>query len=136
MIDSYTVGPGKLVFGGVGDPGAQEAQITAATVEFEVDADDDTPVLSGEVDPGEETYPFSLKATLLQSLAATGLVAWSWGHKGEVTDFEYIPNLAKDRRITGEIKVRPINAGGEVKKKATSSVEFTGVGFPELSDVE
>lgn len=134
-IKSYTIGPGSLVFGSPGTPGEQAAQITSAVVDFDVDADDDLPVLSGEVLAGEETYTFTLAVSLLQDLAATGLVAWSWDNKGTVVPFEYVPNTAHDRRVTGQIKVRPISVGGEVKAKATSDVEFQGVGFPELSDV-
>ncbi len=135
-IESYAVGPGSLIFGAPGSPGEQAAQITSATVQFSTESEDDTDVLSGEVLAGEETSTYALAASLLQDLSESGLVQWSWLNRGTVVPFEYVPNSAKGRSITGEVKVRPINVGGDVKSRASSDVEFPGVGFPVLGDVE
>jgi hypothetical protein len=131
----YKVGPGSLVFGEVGSEQTIEAQILEATVEPDVESEDDELVLSGEVIPGEEEFTATLKFKCIQDIKTNGIVRWSWTNKGEVVPFVFIPNTVEDTQITGEVKVRPLTVGGEVGKRADSDVEFPCVGFPSIGDV-
>jgi len=84
------LGPGLLSIGDVGSPVDFTCQVTAAHVDWNVDAGDDTPVLCGETVPGERTYSSVLAGTLYQDLGdAAGIVAYSWAHKGEEVPFTF-----------------------------------------------
>lgn len=131
----YKVGPGSLVFGEVGTEKVFEAQILEATVEPDVETEDDEEVLSGEVIPGEDEFSATIKFKCIQDIKLNGIVRWSWTNKGVVVPFVYIPNTVEDTQITGECKVRPITVGGTVGQRADSDVEFPCVGFPAIGDV-
>jgi hypothetical protein len=47
--------------------------------------------------------------------------------------FTFTP-YAGGRSITGELKVGPLDVGGDVKKKNTSDLKWGCVGEPELVD--
>lgn len=131
----YKVGPGSLVFGEVGSEEEFEAQITEALVEWDVDANDDEEVLSGEVIPGEETFTAKISGSLYQDIKASGIVRWSWTERGTVVPFTYIPNTVEDTQVTGEIKVRPLSVGGVVGEWGKSDFEFPCVGEPSIANV-
>jgi hypothetical protein len=135
-IQSYTVGPGSLVFGDPGTPEEMAAQITKCSVVPSVDVGDDTPVLSGEVDPGERTYTYVLSGEFLQDITETGISTWTYENAGVALPFIYVPNDAKARHISGTVIVDPTTIGGDVKTKAKSEFEFGVVGTPALGDVE
>lgn len=135
MTESYVVGPGTLVFGGVGSEEEFEAQVTSAIVEWDIDSEDDEYVLSGDVVPGDDTFTAKISGSLFQDIKASGITTWSWTHKGEVVPFVFIPNTVADRQVSGECKVVPLSVGGDVKKKAKSDFEFACVGEPDLGDV-
>jgi len=134
-IKSFTTGPGSLVFGAPGDPLEMAAQITKCSVVPSADAEDDIPVLSGEVLPGERTYTFVLSGEFLQDLDEAGITTWTYENAGQVVPFVYIPNSAKGRHISGSVVVDPTTVGGDVKAKATSEFEFGCVGQPTIGDV-
>lgn len=134
-MTSYTTGPGSLIFGAPGSPEEMAAQITSCTVSWDVEAEDDIPVLSGAVEAGEEEFTATLSGNLLQDLSETGITTWSWENKGTTTPFTFIPNDVVARHVSGVIKIRPTDVGGDVKKKATSDFEFPCVGEPTLGDV-
>lgn len=134
-IQSTKVENGSLVFG---DPGSElefAAQVTACTVEPSVDTEDDVPVLSGEVLPGDDEETAVLTGSFLQDIKTNGFSAWTWENAGQVVPFIFIPNSALERQISGEVKVRRTNIGGEVKARATADFEFPCVGMPDLGDV-
>jgi hypothetical protein len=134
MTETMVVGPGTLIFGEVGSTEAFEAQVTSAIVEWEVDSEDDEPVLSGDTVPGDDTFTATISGSLFQDIKTTGITTWTWDHKGEVVPFTYVPNTVLDRAVTGECKILPLSVGGEVKKKAKSDFEFACVGEPSLGD--
>lgn len=136
-ILSHKLGPGLLTLGS--GPLDASAQATKIGVEFEenVETDDAVPVLSGDELPEEETpsYKAKLVATFLQdTLADSGLIAYSWEHAGENVPFVFEPNSALERQITGTLCVVPINVGGEIKKRNTSDVTMRCIGMPDLGD--
>lgn len=134
-LQSYVVGPGTLKFGEVGSVQQIECQITSAVVSWDVDAEDDVPLLCGEVAPGDEVFTATLSGNLYQDLSTGGIVEWSWTNKGTSQPVEFIPSTAEAKKITGTIKVRPIDVGGDAKAKARSDFEWPFVGEPELDAV-
>jgi hypothetical protein len=100
------------------------------------------PVLSGEELPETEeaSYKFALACSFLQDLgeaAASGIVAYSWAHAGETVAFTYTPNngaAAGSKTVSGELRVVPLNIGGEVgPDPASSDVTFSIIGTPVLT---
>lgn len=134
-VKSYKMGPGELILGETGAPLDVSSQVTKCVIAWDVDSEDDTPVLSGEVLAGDDSFTASLSATFLQDdLTATGLVRYSWTHKGEQVPFRFIPSTALGVECTGVIKLTPLDLGGDAKTRPTSEVEWGCVGEPELVD--
>lgn len=134
-LESYVVGPGTLSLGETGDEIAIDCQLTSALVSWDVDADDDVALLCGETAPGDEIFTATLSGNLFQDLSTGGIVEWSWTNRGTSQPVEFIPSTAEGKKITGTIKVRPIDIGGEAKTKARSDFEWPFVGEPELAAV-
>lgn len=130
---TQAVGDGSLRLGEAGSLSDWSAQVTAASVEPTVAAEDDVPVLTGGKLSGDRTYGAALKATVLQDLSPEGLIAWSWEHRGEEVTVEFVPNTAAGSVVRGRLIVDPMKLGGDVKKKNTSDVELTFIDFPTLS---
>jgi len=134
-ITTLKLGPGELVLGETGAPLDVSAQVTACRVSWSVDSEDDTPVLSGDLLPGDDTFTAALAATFLQDdLKASGLIRYSWSHKGEQVPFRFVPSSAAGAAITGVIKLTPLDVGGDAATKNTSEVEWGCVGEPVIVD--
>lgn len=133
---TYRMGPGTLVLGDAGDSMEIDCQITSGTVSWDVDSEDDVPLLCGEDDPGDETFTSQLAGNLFQDISTDGIVTWSWDHKGEAVPFEFVPSTAEGRRVVGIVKVRPLDLGGEAKTKPRSDFEWPCVGEPVLESVD
>jgi hypothetical protein len=130
------LGPGVLTVGAVGSPLDFSGRCTTVKIVPKVDTEDDTPVLSGGVEPGDRTYTATLEATVLQDdlyAGPGGLVDYSWAHKGEQVPATFTPYTG-GRSISGELIVDPLDIGGEVGKKNTSDIKWAFVGFPDLID--
>lgn len=132
---TYRMGPGTLVLGETGSSIEIDCQITSGTITWDVDAEDDVPLLCGEDDPGDETFTATLTGNLFQDISVDGIVPWSWDRKGESVPFEFVPSTAAGRRVVGSVKVRPIDLGGDAKTKPRSDFEWPCVGEPVLEDV-
>jgi hypothetical protein len=128
------LGPGKLTIGTV--PNDFTCQVTAARVEWAVDEGDDVVVLCGETVPGARTYSSSLTATILSDLGKTpgpGIVEFSWTNKGTQQAFNFVPNTAAAKAVTGTLILDPISIGGdESGQNMTSDFEFAIVGTPVI----
>lgn len=134
---TYTFGPGTLIFGATGSTIEASCQATNGEVEWDVEAEDDVPLLCGEVEPGDETFTAQLSFNAYQDLGHdNSFVEWSWTQKGTVQPVEFIPATAASRRIVGQVKIRPIKVGGEAKTKPRSDVEWPFVGEPIIEPVE
>lgn len=131
-VAAQTLGPGVLSFtvDGGGALADFSSQVTACEVDVSTDTDDAIDVLSGEQIDGDSTETFTLKATFLQDLTAAGVIDWSWVNAGDTAAFIFVPNTEADRSVTGTVRVRRLNIGGDVKKKNTSDVEFSVIGTP------
>lgn len=116
-VKTYKLGPGTLKLGALGATDLS-FQVRSMTVKCTVNVQrtDPTPVLSGDSVPGTvtRTYQWSIEGAVLQDIDADGLTEWTWEHKGEVTDFEFVPNTAKARACTGVTIPAPLDFGGEV----------------------
>jgi hypothetical protein len=137
-ILSYKLGPGTLTLGT--GPLDASAQVTAIRVvpEESVETAEAVDVLSGEQLAEEETasYKYKLTATFLQdTLAAAGLVAYTWDNAGASVPFKFAPNTPLDRQITGTLRVVPLEIGGDVKKRNTSDWSVSIIGTPVLGDI-
>ena len=132
---TYTVGPGTLQLGDTGDLALDiSCQISSATIEWDTDSEDPTNVLCGDTVGGETTYTAKLNATVLQDLTAGGIVDYSWTNKGKEVPFVYKPtNNAQNAQINGVVRIDPVDAGGDVKTRPTSDIEWDCIGEPSLT---
>lgn len=131
------LGPGTLTVGATGTPVDFSCQVTAARVEWNVNADDPTTVLCGDKVPGARTYDSHLTASIFSDLGlATGIVEYSWAHKGESVPFEFVPAEDVLSSVSGTLIVDPISVGGDAAgDNMTSDIDWTIVGDPILGPV-
>lgn len=128
------MGPGLLTVGSAGSPQDISKRCTSVKIAWGVDAEDDTPVLSGDVEAGDRTYTATLEATVYQDDLRDGeFVSWSWQYKGEQFPFTFTP-FTDGRSVSGIVLVDPLDVGGDVKKKNTSDIKWACLGEPELVD--
>lgn len=131
-VNSTVLGPGTLEIGETGSLMDFTCQVTSATVSMEADREDPIPTLCGDNLVGEATYTAELEATLVQDLTESGIVAWSWAHKGETLPVRFVPNNALGMEVNGRIIVDPISIGGDVKARNTSDITYSFVGEPTI----
>lgn len=132
-ISSYKVDEGVLTVGPVGSAQVMTAQITTATVEWSEDVADSVRTLSGEELAGDATYTATLSGTAIQDLSDNGLVEWTWAQKGKVHPFTFTPASATERSITGQLRVGPLDVGGDVGANGpTSDFSWGCIGEPLL----
>ena len=132
----FTMGPGALTLGVLGD---QAAQVTNMRIEWSesTNTGDNVPTLDGGELTGDSdtTYTAVLAGNVVQDLEAAGLVAWSWANKGDEVPFTFVPNSAIGREVTGTVRVGTITLGGDVKDKTPrSDISWPCVGDPILGD--
>lgn len=103
---------------------ATNVQLTPATSE-EGDA---LEVLSGDTIEPDDVTTWTLAITAIQDFdAPAGFVAFSWENAGEVVPFTWKPNAA-GVSYAGSVKVRPVEVGGDVNKRLTTSASWPVVG--------
>lgn len=127
-VKSDKLGPGTLSIGATGTEEQFAAQLTACSVEPSVDTEDDITVLSGDVLAGDETETAELTGTILQSYDLDSLLLWAQEKRGQTLPFTFIPNNDGALQVTGEVKIRRIRIGGDVKTRNTSDFTFPIVG--------
>lgn len=126
------LGDGLLVIGSAGTAVDLAARCSSATIKWKKDADDSEEMLSGDVEAGDVTYTAQLTAKLKQGdLSASGLVAFSWLHKGVQLPFTYRP-YADGPAIVGQLVVDPLDVGGDVGTKPVSDITWDCIGEPDL----
>lgn len=128
-VQADKLGPGLLKFGGTGTPQEFGSQAQKVELTPEVDEGDDLTVLSGEVVPGEDEIKYKLGGEFLQDYSGmTSLIVWCKQNEGKVMPFEFVPKSSGGLKVTGEVKIRAVKLGGEVKERNTTEFEFKGVG--------
>lgn len=136
-VQSYTMGPGtlKLGTGGTQDASAQVVRFEVTPSES-VDSGDTIDLLDGGQlkDADKVTLEWTASGEVVQDIAALGLVDYTWTNASEEVDFEFVPNTAADRGVTGVVRLVPLKVGGEAKTKPRSEFEWAIVGTPVLGD--
>lgn len=116
MIRSYKLGPGELSLDD-GTPFDATAQVTKMQVDWDesVKSTDPIPTLSGEELPGDDQASYGAKLTgeVIQDADLTGLVAWSWAHRGQSVGFTFTPSTEAGTSVTGTLRVVPLSFGGD-----------------------
>ena len=127
-------GPGTISVGETGAPVDFSAQLINGLIEWDKDKDDDVTVLSGDIVAGASTYTATLSGTLFQDLAASGILEFSWTHKGEQVPFTFTPNTANGTSVEGDLVIDPVPFGSD-EPKANMQGDFTWnlVGEPTLT---
>lgn len=132
-IKKYTIDEGSLVLGEAGSTLEIAAQVRDAAVDFDEEAGDDRPTLSGEVLRGKVTNPATLSGTVLQDLSDDGIVDYTWANRGKVVPFSFTPSSAEAKTITGECRIKPLKVGGEAGEDGPESeFEWVCIGDPVL----
>jgi len=131
-ISSYKMGPGVFTIGTA--PLDVSCQVTslAVTPTENVTTEDAVHVLCGDTLPASDTvdYSFTVGGTVLQDLAAAGVVDYTWTHMGEEVPFSFIPNTAADREVSGTCRIVPLTIGGDVSTRPTSDFTWAVIGTP------
>ena len=137
-VASQKLGPGTLKF----NTGADDfsAQVTGCKVNpsESVATTDAVDVLSGDQIAAKDTvtYEYTISGTFIGDLTALGVIDWSWTNAGVEQDFEFIPNTAAARKVTGTCRVIPLAIGGdEIKARPTSDFEWKIIGTPVFDAV-
>lgn len=131
-IKSNKLGPGTFTIG-TGTPVDYAAQVASFTVKWNLEQEDATPVLSGEELEGDESWSATLSGNVIADLTDGGMVEWTWANKGAVVPFTFVPSTDAGQAVSGEVKVRPLDIGGDAKKTMRSDFEWACVGEPTLS---
>lgn len=132
-IQSYKVGAGTLKLGpaGVQDISAQCIEMAVVPSE-NVKTTDAINVLSGEQLAAEDdvTTDYALVGNVLQDIAAAQMVAYSWTQNGNTVAFEYIPNTAAARKVTGNVRIVALKIGGAAKTRPQADINWKIIGTP------
>lgn len=125
-VKSHRLGPGSLKLGAVGSEVEFAASCTKCSVEPDSKDGDVIPVLSGdELDEGDEDT-YTLKASVLQDYDLKSLIVWSHVNAGAVVPFTFRPDNDRALGVKGEVKVKRLSIGGDVKKRNESDLEWPG----------
>lgn len=126
---SVQMGPGTVKLGPAGVQNIS-LQVSSFTVQFSesVETVAAVPVITGDELPAEETpnVSWAVSGTIIQDIAAAGVVAYSWSNAKTELALEFIPNTAAARKVTGTIVMVPLNLGGDAKTKPTSDFTWRG----------
>ncbi|WP_431229328.1 hypothetical protein [Paenarthrobacter nicotinovorans] len=135
-VNTITVGAGSLTIGATTALVNFSGQVTSCRLVPSVDQGDNIQVLSGESVAGDRTESFTLEGTLLQDFGtANGTTEKLFTMRGQTHVFEFIPNTAKGKKITGSLVAEAIEIGGDVSTKPTSDFSFVVVGTPVIAAV-
>lgn len=137
VVTPLKTGPGRLAIGSA-ESGSTLAEVSTRVTSIrlvpDVTEEDDIPVLSGDTVAGDNETKFKLAVALFSDFGMTedSFVERCYAERGRVVDFEFIPSSEHGRGVAGQLKLRPIEIGGEVGKHARPEVEFSVIGDPEL----
>lgn len=123
-MNPHRLGPGKLTFGATGSETEFGALVTNARAVPTANDGETINFLSGDefIDSGDETW--AIEGTLHQDYGPDSLALWAFENSGETVPFTFVPNNANALRVTGNVLVRSIQVGGDVKTRNTSDFSF------------
>lgn len=135
-IQKTKTGPGKFIIGSAGDLTTFDSQVLSITLEPEVNKSEAKTVLSGEVAPGDRTETFKVTGTLISDFGKEdSLVEYCWTKRGTQQPFQFTPNTASGKQITGTLTVEAVAIGGDVGETPEPDFEFEVVGTPTLAAI-
>lgn len=136
-VNLMNTGPGAFNIGEVGTLTAFQSQVTKISVKPKVSQGDAIPVLSGETVPGDREESFTIAGSILQDFGVAGpavsISEWTFTNRGKTFPFEFIPDNAAAKKITGTLQVEATEIGGDVKKKNQADFEFLIIGDPVIA---
>lgn len=136
MIQKTKTGPGKFVIGETADLTTFDSQVTSITLEPSVDKGDDTPVLSGEVAPGDRTESWQITGTLLSDFGhEDSLVEFCFTNRGQQKPFKFTPSTTSGKEISGILTIEAVAIGGDVGETGEPDFEFALMGDPTLAAI-
>jgi hypothetical protein len=129
MVNDSRLLRGTLTFGPTLTPTSAEAQTTNLIVEQQDgDSEDQAYVLSGDTIGGETTPgPWHMTGTAIQDFdASPSLQEWSYTNRGTWQEFTFTPNdNTTAPTITGEVYVKFLGLGGDVKVRITRDFDWS-----------
>lgn len=135
-VKTTRVGAGTLTLGSAEDLMTLSSQVITCAVEPEGDSEDAQEVLSGEFIEGAYSETFNLTGEFFQDLSDTaGVTEFTWTNSGQVVPFKFVPNTAKGKEVSGNLRVIATKVGGEVGQNATAEFEFPIIGKPSIGAV-
>ena len=113
----------------------------AADVHVEVTAGDtvDYPTLDGNVASNSEAETYALVMRAGQDYSETGLARFMWDNAGEIADIELnafgmsAAAAAATPSVVGQVKLIPVQYGGEVSTFAEFEVTLPFIAKPDLA---
>ncbi|RWZ52936.1 hypothetical protein ELQ90_03095 [Labedella phragmitis] len=134
-MSTRTLGPGSLKIGETASAREWAGELSKCAITVDTSAEDPTPMLDGSEQAGEETYAYVLALTLQQNYEFDSLEMFCFANRGKELPFVFTPNNAGGIDWSGTVRIRPVNIGGDVKKRNTSDAEFPIVGEPTPGEV-
>jgi hypothetical protein len=135
-VQSFVMGPGLFSLGA--GPLAVEAQVASLTVTAteKVKTTDPEPMLSGDelTTPDVVSLEWKLAGKIVQDLAAAGVVTYTWTNSGDEVAFSFTPSTDHDRKVTGTVRLVPLQVGGDPKTRPKADFTWVIVGTPVLAD--
>ncbi len=131
MVNDSRLLHGTLTFGATGTPADASGQTTNTIIEQQDgDSEDVAYVLSGDVIGGETLPgPWHITGTMIQDFdaaAGTSIQEWSYKNRGTWQPFTFTPNdVAAAPTVTGEVYVKFLGLGGDVKVRITRDFDWT-----------
>lgn len=109
----------------------------ATNVNLSPDTDeegDPLEVLSGDTIEPDDVTTWTLNITAIQDFDdAAGFVRFCLANAGDVVPFSWKPNAA-GVTFAGDVKIRPVEIGGDVNTRLTTSATFPLIGEPTPTD--
>lgn len=132
---SLPLGPGLLTLGESGTLKEFAARTTAVTIEPNYSDGDVVHFLDGSEDREADEETWTLKGTFQQELTTDALEDWCLTNAGQTMPFTFVPSGTEtSKHYSGQVRVRAVAIGGDVKKKNTSDFEFPMIGKPNLQN--
>lgn len=128
--DLLTLGPGRFILGELGTPLDMSCQLTAFSINWEVDAEDAEPTLCGGTIGGARNYVATVTGSVFQDVETDGVIDYTWKHKGVEVPFKFVPDDAGTAMVEGRVTIDPLTLGGDVRKRNKSEFEWACVGDP------
>ncbi|MGQ4576148.1 hypothetical protein ACUH93_07050 [Dermabacteraceae bacterium P7006] len=129
------LGPGSLKIGETGSPKEFASKCTKVVVKPSWKDGDNTNYLDGTTATAEGEADHTLEIEFDQEYTNDGLVKWTWDNRGQVQPFTYVPNSdTGEIKVTGKVRIMPVDIGGEVMKPNKASATWKIVGDPAIEN--